>query len=261
MSSLADLEKQVAEHEGQMAQLDAALKEYPDNEQLLPARTELQEVLKLAQELLVTKRAALEPPAPAKKRKAEAIEKSSNGYKVGDKCEAKWSVDDVWYKATIIQIIRVDDNETVTVKFDEYNNRDTIPISDIRAPLNLPDRPNVDQMKRTDKILEVPDSLRITAEDDAETRAAKKRKIKAIKSKNRLLKMETATATKVGTWQKFQKKNKKTYKKESMFASGDAVDSKVGVTGSGKPITETSRFVTPKDLVVKKELPGLVKPE
>lgn len=238
---MEDLQKKVDENRGNLGLLEQALKAQPENEQLLEAKSQLLDVIRLAEELLAAKRAALEP---VKKRKAEALNESSNGWKVGDKCEAKWSEDETWYKATILQIVRVDERETVTVKFDEYGNRDTIPIADVRAPQNLPERPE-QAMRKTDKVLEVPDALRVTAEDDAETRATKRRKIKQIKSKNRLLKLEQSSNNKVGAWMKFQKKNKKVYKKDSMFASGDSVDSKVGVVGSGKGVTEIAEFKAP----------------
>jgi len=77
-------------------------------------------------------------------------------------------------------------------------------------------------------------------------KAAKKKKIHAFKSKLRLEQLEVTQNKRQNAWQQFQTtkgKSKKIgffsgRKKESIFKSPDDPKGKVGVTGSGKGITE-----------------------
>ena len=85
--------------------------------------------------------------------------------------------------------------------------------------------------------------MKILPNDSEEVRQKKKRKIKNIKSKNRLKEMEKVRDSKKQTWQSFASKKTRRMgfftggKKESIFKSPDSVTGKVGVTGSGSAMT------------------------
>jgi survival of motor neuron-related-splicing factor 30 len=74
-------------------------------------------------------------------------------------------------------------------------------------------------------------------------KARKRKRIKAIKSKNRMITKEMELNAVQQTWQSFVSKKKGgintlVSKKTSIFASSDANGAKVGVVNSGKGLTE-----------------------
>jgi len=93
---------------------------------------------------------------------------------------------------------------------------------------------------------DLPPKLRIKPDDSEDVKAAKRKKIHAFKSKARLEQMELTQNKRQNAWHQFQTakgKNKKVgfftgRKKESIFKSPDDPKGKVGVTGSGKGITD-----------------------
>jgi len=79
-------------------------------------------------------------------------------------------------------------------------------------------------------------------------RKAKKKKVHAIKSKNRMTVVENARNARQANWQSFRTKSKTSKGKgtlfragsrkgESIFATADNPEAKVGVTGSGQGVT------------------------
>ena len=86
----------------------------------------------------------------------------------------------------------------------------------------------------SDKV-EIPEHLRLSSTDTDAERLAKRKRVKAIKSAHKVKKIELERSLKQSKWQDFQKK--KLPKKKSMFKTPDAFDGRVGVVGSGKPLT------------------------
>ncbi|XP_042483926.1 uncharacterized protein LOC122064282 [Macadamia integrifolia] len=92
----------------------------------------------------------------------------------------------------------------------------------------------------------LPAKLRIDPDDPEDVKAAKKKKIHAFKSKVRLEQLEVTQNKRQNAWQQFQTTKghtKKTgffsgRKRESIFKSPDDPKGKVGVTGSGKGLTD-----------------------
>ncbi|PPR84390.1 hypothetical protein GOBAR_AA36323 [Gossypium barbadense] len=92
----------------------------------------------------------------------------------------------------------------------------------------------------------LPAKLRITSDDPEDVKAAKRKKIHAFKSKMRLEQLEVAQNKRQNAWQQFQTTKGKTKKvgffsgrkRESIFKSPDDPQGKVGVTGSGKGLTD-----------------------
>jgi survival-of-motor-neuron-related-splicing factor 30 len=241
MSSLEELEAKVREYEQNMNLLEEALKQDPENELLQQAKADLSQILTLARTVFEDKQEET-LQNKNKRKKPEALAESSNGWRVGDKCEAKWTEDSVWYKATILKIFKEGNSEKATVSFDEYGNQDTVNIVDsvrnltaVAVPISL---------KAKKIIADIPESLKIQPSDDDETRAIKKRKLKTLKSKNRFQRIENEQSDKINSWKKFQKKNSQVYSKDSMFSTPDG--GKVGVVGSGKAMTEAQQSLRVK---------------
>jgi len=178
---------------------------------------------------------------------------AEKGFFIGMQCEAKWSEDDEWYKATINNF-----NEFgVVVKFSEYGNKEVVNPDNIRQRQETYLTENMKKRKR--KAVEsasasnldekgdliIPPSLRILDTDSENERRDKKRRIRSIKSKNRLKKSEETRNKRKDDWKSFQTGGNVIKKKKlsSIFSSPDSIMGRVGVTGSGKAMTN---FIVPK---------------
>ncbi|KAA3477910.1 Survival of motor neuron-related-splicing factor 30 [Gossypium australe] len=178
-------------------------------------------------------------------------------FPVGTKVQAVWSEDGEWYDATV---------EAVTpngyyVSFDGWGNKEEVDPANIRAieynalleaekvaeatkqaiKRKIAQAASVDFQSRS-----LPAKLRITSDDPEDVKAAKRKKIHAFKSKMRLEQLEVAQNKRQNAWQQFQTTKGKTKKvgffsgrkRESIFKSPDDPQGKVGVTGSGKGLTD-----------------------
>lgn len=114
----------------------------------------------------------------------------------------------------------------------------TIPGTYLNAPLN----------RVTNYSFCLAENLLPLPSDTEEQKLRKKKKIKALKHQNKEKETEMISNNKQASWQTFMKKSStkrvkgsvsgKVISQGSMFASPDAVDGKVGVTGSGGTLTE-----------------------
>ncbi|KAB1208630.1 Survival of motor neuron-related-splicing factor 30 [Morella rubra] len=92
----------------------------------------------------------------------------------------------------------------------------------------------------------LPAKLRIEPDDPEDVKAAKRKKIHAFKSKMRFEQLEVTQNKRQNAWQQFQTTKGKAKKigffsgrkRESIFKSPEDPNGKVGVTGSGKGLTE-----------------------
>ena len=157
--------------------------------------------------------------------------------KVGQKglYQCKYATDQTFYDAIVSSLTP----NGCMVKYTLYGNVEEVPIAYLKT-LVVPIKKG-----QTDAqgLILFPDNLRFLPTDTEEDKARKRKKIKAIKSKNRLFTKEAEITAVQQTWQKFVSKGTKKNslllpKKTSMFASSDAVDAKIGVTNSGKGMSE-----------------------
>ena len=164
----------------------------------------------------------------------------------GFECQARYSGDGRYYDATV---------EAVTahgyrVAFPGYGTTEELPLEYLRARTRAP-RKALAAAAAADAggEFKVPENLKILPTDSEEEIARKRKKIKAIKSKNRSQAIEDERNSKASNWQAFQKKaaTKKApkgsmvasgLKRGSMFAAPTSVDGRVGVVGSGGGMTE-----------------------
>jgi survival-of-motor-neuron-related-splicing factor 30 len=264
--TVESLREKLGQYFEQLQSVEDILKEDPRNEEYLQIKKDLDEVITLTKDLLKLKieekRASSSSSASSPKLASPAIapnlslSSSPSFFAVGTICEAKYSADGSWYKAKIDEIL---EGGKYNVTYVDYGNREVVSIADIRplrdvtkqnknAPLK---RPNV-----PDAIKEIPKSLQILPTDSEEERAAKKKRVHAIKSGNRLKTLEEERNHVKSNWLKFQAKPKKNVpmtltskKKGSIFASPDSITGKVGVTNSGKAMTIPTGVVEAKDVI------------
>ncbi|TVU43744.1 hypothetical protein EJB05_10235 [Eragrostis curvula] len=246
---------------------DPGISEYLDMEK------ELQEVITLTEELLATAKesgsaqneAGLSAPNQLAGVQSEGPDDlpHSHMFAVGTRVQAVWSEDGEWYNATI---------EALTpngyyVAYDEWGNREEVDPDNVR-PL---EEEAADALRQAEKEAEatkmalkrkieqaatsdfqarsLPAKLRIDPNDPEDVKAAKRKKIHAFKSKARFEQLEFAQNKRQNAWQQFQTTKGKAKKvgffsgrkKESIFKSPDDYRGKVGVTGSGKGLTDFQR--------------------
>jgi len=249
--TVQELERQVQDYKNKLDVVNAALKEEPNSDEYLTLKRTLLDVLKVTKDLLVLKREADAP-------KYENIQDiaATRGIYIGMQCEAMWT-DQQWYKAVV-------NNMSVHgfgVTFTDYNTTEVVPPDNVRPRKKLDVivlETGQSQKASTAAIivnpkgeLQVPNSLKILPTDSEAIRKAKKKRLKHLKSQYRLQKAEEERNTRKRSWQSFQSqgKTKRARKGPSIFQSPDSVSGKVGVTGSGKGMTEyTAQKYEPKKL-------------
>ncbi|XP_011092257.1 survival of motor neuron-related-splicing factor 30-like isoform X2 [Sesamum indicum] len=192
--------------------------------------------------------------------KSRATDDDGDKFSVGTKVQAVWSEDGEWYDATI---------EALTpngyyVSYDEWGNKEEVDPDNVR-PIQ---EGTTDPMLEAEKIAvatkealkrkiaqaaskdfqpwTVPQKLQIDPSDPEDVKAAKRKKIHAFKSKMRMEAKEVTQNKRQNAWQQFQTTKGRAKKvgffsgrkRESIFKSPDDPFGKVGVTGSGKGLTE-----------------------
>jgi len=265
--SVESLRKKLGEYIGQLQDIDAILKADPGNQECIQLKRDLDEVITLTKDLLKlkieeSKSASTQlPTSPKLAHSSSHLSASSAAspsfFAVGTICEAKYSADGVWYKAKIESIL---EGGKYHVTYIDYGNNEVVSIADIKPLRDLTkNQSKITPLKRPsvpDAIQQIPKSLQILPTDSEEDRVAKKKRVHAIKSANRLKTLEEERNHVKNAWMKFQTKPKKkvpmtltSKKKGSIFASPDSVTGKVGVTNSGKAMTQLSGVVEPKDMI------------
>uniref|UniRef100_A0A803PIH9 Tudor domain-containing protein n=1 Tax=Cannabis sativa TaxID=3483 RepID=A0A803PIH9_CANSA len=181
-------------------------------------------------------------------------------FPVGTKVQAVWSEDGEWYDATIEAHTPIG----YYVAYVEWGNKEEVDPDNIRPiqegavnalveaekvaeatkqaiKRKIAQAASVDFQSRT-----LPAKLRIEPDDPEDVKATKRKKIHAFKSKMRFEQLEVTQNKRQNAWQQFQTTKGKTKKvgffsgrkRESIFKSPDDPFGKVGVTGSGKGLTD-----------------------
>ncbi|KAL4470185.1 hypothetical protein ABPG74_011796 [Tetrahymena malaccensis] len=166
-------------------------------------------------------------------------------FQPGFACEAIYPDDGKYYPCIIEKI--TDDGRYV-IKFKKYNNKEEVSIYLLRESRKTQQD---HRKKRTfDDLTEfkVPDNLKILPNDNEQVRQTKKKKVKALKQQFKQAQIEKHQSEKQGKWNDF--KNNASNKKvghfqskksqQSIFQSPETIEGKVGVTGSGKGMTNFS---------------------
>ncbi|XP_007023149.2 PREDICTED: survival of motor neuron-related-splicing factor 30 [Theobroma cacao] len=264
--SIEELASNLSTYKEQLQQVRQLLVDDPGNLEYVDMEKELAEVIALTEELLATAKqneisgsdigTSYSAP-PAQSKEAGKTSDYEDKFPVGTKVQAVWSEDGEWYDATV---------EAITpngyfVLYDGWGNKEEVDPANVRAieynalleaekvaeatkqaiKRKIAQAASVDFQSRS-----LPAKLRITADDPEDVKAAKRKKIHAFKSKMRFEQLEVAQNKRQNAWQQFQTTKGKTKKvgffsgrkRESIFKSPDDPHGKVGVTGSGKGLTE-----------------------
>ncbi|KAK8916632.1 hypothetical protein KSP39_PZI023280 [Platanthera zijinensis] len=271
--NMEELASNLTTYKEQLHEVKKLLVGDPGNIEYADMKKELIEVIALTEELLVTTKqadyssSAGELDAYVSPSQRFSQSKGSSGptgdfhkFAVGTRVQAVWSEDGEFYDATI---------EALTpngyfVFYDGWGNREEvdpdnvrqIEEGDVNALLEAEKQAEATKQAIKRKIAQaavtdfqhriIPSKLRIDPTDPDDVKAAKKKKIHAFKSKARFEQLEVVQNKRQNAWQQFQSTKGKTKKvgflsgrqRSSIFKSPDDPTGKVGVTGSGKGLTE-----------------------
>lgn len=158
------------------------------------------------------------------------------------KCQCKYATDQKWYDVTVDAVTEYG----FMVTYTQYGNVEEVPLEYLRPTPTKKDGGKDNKLKPDNNgIIPIPESLKILPTDTEEEKNRKKKKLKAIKSTNRIKTQEIEVTATQKTWQSFVNKSGKRaltgVVKQSMFASPDVVEGKVGVTNSGLGMTDFER--------------------
>ncbi|XP_075487037.1 uncharacterized protein LOC142526487 isoform X1 [Primulina tabacum] len=275
--NIQELVSNLSTYKQQLQQVRQLLDDDPKNSEYLEMEKELLEVIELTEELLATAKQSdsnsgfgngisTEPSSashfswsssnPKSGSRTEIVHK----FPVGTKVQAVWSEDGEWYDGTI-------EDHTVNgyyICYDGWGNKEEVDPDNVRPiqedtadPLVEAEKVAVatkEALKR--KIAQaaakdfqswtVPEKLQINLNDPEDVKAAKRKKIHAFKSKMRLEEKEFTQNKRQNAWQQFQTTKGRAKKvgffsgrkRESIIKSPDDPFGKVGVTGSGKGLTD-----------------------
>ncbi|CAL9248901.1 unnamed protein product [Arabidopsis halleri] len=272
--SIEVLASNLSTYKEQLEQVRQLLSEDPRNLEYADMEKELKEVIALTEELLATAKqneislsdAGVSAGATTGSPDLESAWENMGSrndpihegkFPVGTKVQAVFSDDGEWYDATI----EAHTANGYFVAYDEWGNKEEVDPENVRpieqnaiveaerlaqATKNALKR-KIEQAASSDyQTKTLPAKLKIDPNDPEDVKIAKRKKIHAFKSKARFEQLEVVQNKKQNDWQQFQTTKAKTKKvgfftgrkKESIFKSPEDPFGKVGVTGSGKGLTD-----------------------
>ncbi|KAL4655062.1 hypothetical protein ACB092_01G424100 [Castanea dentata] len=270
--SIEELASNLATYKDQLHQVRELLVDDPGNSEYVDMERELKEVIALTEELLATAKqndisgsdigtsGRESPSLPHSKMDSESMLDHQGKFPIGTKVQAVWSEDGEWYEATI----EAYSPNGYFVSYDGWGNKEEVDPDNVR-PIQ---EGVVNTLAEAERVAEatkqaikrkialaasmdfqsrsLPAKLRIEPDDPEDVKVAKRKKIHAFKSKVRMEQLEVTQNKRQNAWQQFQTTKGKTKKigffsgrkRESIFKSPEDPQGKVGVTGSGKGLTE-----------------------
>ncbi|KAB1208625.1 Survival of motor neuron-related-splicing factor 30 [Morella rubra] len=273
--SIEELASNLATYKDQLHQVRQLLVDDPGNSEYVDMERELKEVIDLTEELLATAKqneisgsntgssGRMSPGMPQSEDNqmdSGTMSDHHEAFPIGTKVQAVWSEDGEWYDATI----NAYSPNGYYVSYDGWGNQEEVDPANIR-PI---EEGGVNALAEAEKVAEatkqaikrkialaasmdlqsrsLPAKLRIEPDDPEDVKAAKRKKIHAFKSKMRFEQLEVTQNKRQNAWQQFQTTKGKAKKigffsgrkRESIFKSPEDPNGKVGVTGSGKGLTE-----------------------
>jgi survival-of-motor-neuron-related-splicing factor 30 len=275
--SIAELASNLSTYKQQLQQVRKLLDDDPRNSEYADMEKELAEVIALTEELLETAKeneksgfdvGGSPDVSPSLPHLGDASNDDTEYYDhsdklpIGTKVQAVWSDDGEWYNATI----EAHTPNGYFVSYDEWGNKEEVDPDNVREieeeavdalgeaekeaeATKLALKRKIAQAANSDADFQsrtLPAKLRIEPNDPEDVKAAKRKKIHSFKSKMRKEQLEVTQNKRQNAWQQFQTTKGRAKKvgffsgrkKESIFKSPDDPFGKVGVTGSGKGLTE-----------------------
>lgn len=273
--SIDELSSNLSTYNQQLHEVRKLLNSDPGNAEYADVEKELVEVIALTEELLETAQdeagigsSAADVSPTFHQSESDAVSSGMYGGQklpVGTKVQAVYSEDGEWYDATIEAFTP----NGYLVAYNGWGNKEEVDPDNVRAVEEVIVDPLVEAEKEAEatkqalkrKIAQaavadvdiqsktLPAKLRIEPEDSEDVKAAKRKKIHSFKSKIRKEQIEVTQNKRQNAWQQFQTTKGRAKKigffsgrkRESIFKSPEDPFGKVGVTGSGKGLTDFQR--------------------
>jgi len=223
----------------QLSQVELALAADPGSTELSSLKSELQELIELTKAAIAQQEAAAASSSSSKGKAAAAQQVTAKTFTAGDDCLAKYSGDGQWYPARVASVGGSTENRQYSVVFKGYNSTELVNATQIKPlPSNYSSTaagPNGAGGSG------VGAKRKLTKVEEEEREKKKKKNEKKLENKAAKAKEQTA---KQATWQKFAKKSEKKgvhiagVAGTSIFKTPENPLGRVGVTGSGKGMTE-----------------------
>ncbi|OMJ21429.1 Survival of motor neuron-related-splicing factor 30 [Smittium culicis] len=261
---------EISLYKSQLLEIDLALKADPENTDLLGLKKEIQDLLDLTSSLVeedINRSGSNTPNTLIKNREdsnqtssagsspktSNSFDKTNNSHTptshiysnntlsatkwmIGDDCAAKYSADNKFYPAKIVEITS---GNSFKVTFVGYGNSELVNIDSIRTLSSLKPKPNK-YSKATPEKRTVSETKGQEVPTDILAPGQRPMKKKKSGSKN-----ETVEAQK--SWLAFTKSNKKKkaapINSSSIFKSPETIEGRVGVIGSGRTMTQFSERI------------------
>lgn len=226
----ADLET----YQVQLDQVELALQADPSNTELASLKSELQELIELTKAAIAQHEAAASSSKAEGSRKTQAAAAAAaqgKAFVAGDDCLAKYSGDGQWYPARVASVGGSTENRQYSVVFKGYNTTELVNAAQIKPlpPGYVAPAPAAGAKRK------------LTKAEEEERERKKKKNEKKLEAKAQKAKEQSE---KQQTWQKFAKKSEKKgihiagVAGTSIFKTPENPLGRVGVTGSGKGMTE-----------------------
>lgn len=187
--------------------------------------------------------AAASSSSKSKSRAANAASSAAT-FDAGDECFAKYSGDGKWYPARITSIGGADDRRVYSVVFKGYNSTELVAAADVKP---LP--PSYAAANASAQAAASAKKRKLTEEEEKE---AARKKLKNEKRVEVRAQKAAEQNSKQAAWQKFAKKGEKKgvviagLQGKSIFQSPSNAHGRVGVTGSGKGMSDAVQRVKHK---------------
>ncbi|KAI0067722.1 hypothetical protein BV25DRAFT_1819132 [Artomyces pyxidatus] len=212
----------------QLSQVELALTADPDNAELASLVSELKLLIDLTQQTLAHAQTTASSSKSSERKAVSAA--PAVQWSAGDECLAKYSGDGAWYPARITSVAGSAERRMYVVVFKSYNTTEQVEVSALKPlPANSSSR------------WDAPAKRKINKEEEEERERKRKKNEKKLEVRAAKAKEQTQ---KQATWQKFTKKADKKgvhiagVSGTSIFKTPDNPMGRVGVTGSGKGMTE-----------------------
>lgn len=222
----------------QLSQVELALKDDPENTELKDLASELKQIIDLTQSAISQSQAQNKPETSRKTTQTAVAGANGKTWTAGDECLAKYSGDGHWYPARITHVGGAADNRVFSIVFKGYNTTELVKANELKPPtathLSGPGPYGGASGGAAGK-------RKLTKEDEDERERKKKKNEKKLELRAAKAKEQNE---KKASWQKFAKKSERKgihiagVAGTSIFKTPDNPHGKVGVTGSGKGMTE-----------------------
>mmetsp|Transcript_44902 Transcript_44902/g.73153 ORF Transcript_44902/g.73153 Transcript_44902/m.73153 type:complete len:231 (+) Transcript_44902:72-764(+) len=218
METSEELKVKILEYKEQLVTVEQALEQAPDNDALQKLTADLKELINITEELLSDMQQQKESVATSTQNSSTAAQPIV--LLVGSKVMARYR--EGLHPATVRATFP---EGKVLVHFDHYGGNEILEAGDI-----FPAKPEYSSPAALRKRVAEEMQAVAAASVSSVSKDDKKRRVKKLK------KVEDERSTTQKSWEQF--KGKKRIGDKSIFKSPESVSGKVGVTGSGKGMTE-----------------------